>query len=66
MSENFKKKMDFIGLNHKKELTKIFIANLVVILGAAVAIYFTKMFLYMVGTFLKNSRASSTVISRTS
>lgn len=45
MSENFKKKMDFIGLNHKKELTKILIANLVVILGAAAAIYFTKMFL---------------------
>lgn len=45
MSENFKKTMDFIGLNHKKELTKIFIANLVVILGAVAAIYFTKMFL---------------------
>ena len=45
MSENFKKKMDFIRLNHKRELTKILISNFVVILGAVALVYFTRMFM---------------------
>ena len=48
MFNSLKKTIDFLGLNYKTEITKIFLANLICLIGVATVIYFTRMYIIII------------------
>lgn len=52
MANPLKRDIEFVGLSYKKELTKIIIINVVLVIGLAVGFYFTKMPMVLIAGLL--------------